>query len=367
MKREGETSKHGSVAAWIRQEMALGRLKPGGRLESESELCARFGVSRTSVRKAISDLIAEGLVESRRGVGSFRVGGGASGGAMVGLVCFFSESYVFPSLIAGFDSVMHGAGRQILVAQSECDLNREREVLERLEKSGAKAIAIEPVIRLRGSHVESNRELFEEMRGRGIELILIDDDFDEGGFSSVRMDNYRGGRLMAESLYKRGHRRIALVRDGDLQLHIRRQEGALDYLREQDCLPEDGWILRIDQAEKEDFESVVLPLFSGARPDSGPSAVICTDDQAAILLCNFLRKLGLKVPEDVSVVGFDNSEIARQPSVGLSSIENPSRYVGGEAAAYLLRRLGSGEVSVSARIVIDPVLVERDSIREPPR
>jgi GntR family transcriptional regulator of arabinose operon len=350
------------ITQWIRTEIQEGRLKGGQRIESENSLCERFNVSRTSVRKAIANLVAEGVLESRHGIGTFCVDSARVENGMVALVCFYSESYIWPQLIAGFDSVIHTAGQQIILGQSELSFDRERDVLKRLERSGTRAIAIEPLIRQKKGSYESNRNTFNELRNLGVSFVLIDDDFQDDTFSSITMNNFRGGEIAAKYLYEKGHRKIAIIRVTDLQFHCRREEGARSFLKGKKCDPKAAWLVEVPTPYGDGFDGLVSDVFAPGK--EYPTAVICTNDQMAVNLFNFLNARNIRVPEDVSIVGFDNSDFAKQPAMDITTINNPSRYVGEKAAQMLLEAANRNNAQSTTKIVVDPVLVERSSVKD---
>ena len=96
-------AKYQKVIDWISKNIDNGTLKPGSRIPSENELCAKFGLSRQTVRHAILMLAEEGLLESRRGSGTYVADQKAddSGRSVVAVVTTYVDDYIFPSTIRG--------------------------------------------------------------------------------------------------------------------------------------------------------------------------------------------------------------------------------------------------------------------------
>src|SRR5208337_793607 len=128
--------KHELVGSWIRKNIIENKFAPGEKLPSESELCAQFGVSRNAVRQAIRNLAQEGWVQTARGIGTFcrsRVPA-TQLTTNVAFVAFFASSYIFPEIIRGCDHVLYTRGFNLILNQSEFDLEKERSILLSLRK-----------------------------------------------------------------------------------------------------------------------------------------------------------------------------------------------------------------------------------------
>ena len=148
------------IEEWVTTQIRQGDLRIGDKLPSESELCTRFGVSRHTVRLAMSNLAAAGWTETRKGIGTFCAMRDRRLTHDIGLVCYFTGSYIFPRISRGCDQIAHRNGFHLLLNQSEYDLAKEREIILRLRKRGVDGIIIEPVY---DGESPSNADLLEEV------------------------------------------------------------------------------------------------------------------------------------------------------------------------------------------------------------
>jgi GntR family transcriptional regulator of arabinose operon len=354
------TSKHQQIRDWIRASIETGRFRPGDKLPSEAELCRQFQVSRNSVRQAISYLVNDGWLESRKGIGTFCLPKTRQLSQDIGLICYYSGSYIFPRISRGCDRIAHRQGFHILLNQSEYDCEKENEILRRLQKRGVDGIIIEPYYRGEG---RSNAELLSEIETSGIPVVLIDNYFPDQDFTRIAMDDHAGGRLAAAYLYDRGHRRIGVFSDSSYYPKTIRKQGALAFLEERGADIAMEWML--------DFEgpvssgrafAVVDAYFSQAR--DLPTAFICTSDEESIELYKAAEKRGLRIPADISVISFDNSNLAELPGISLTSVNHPGQYMGELAAKILLEKIVNPEVDCKTTSLIQPRLVERRSVAE---
>ncbi len=358
------TWKHSEISEWLRAEILSGAVRPGDRIPSESEICRRFGVSRTSVRLAIANLSREGLLESRKGIGTFCRSRKPSATIDLALVCFFPSSYIFPRIAAGFDELTHRLGYHMLFNHSGLRLDREAEILRKLKARGVGGIALEPInpgSNDPGSPVDlarTNHSLIREIRDAGIGVVLLDSDFGDRSFPCILMDDRKGGEAAARYLWDRGHREIGIVCSQDHLAKKLRRWGALDFFAEVGMQVPDAWQI-LPQATREagraieDFFSRVGPL---------PRAFLCTNDEEAVALWQVASRKGLRVPRDISIISFDNSDYAQLPGLDLTSIDHPGAFIGEKAAQMLADHAGFPGLKFSGSITVEPTVVERSSV-----
>jgi LacI family transcriptional regulator len=185
-----------------------------------------------------------------------------------------------------------------------------------------------------------------------------------GRFPSIAPQEELGGYTATKRLVDAGHRRIAMINigavDGELPAAVGRHAGYLRALEEA-SLDSDPGLHRVgDGHESGGFENA-LALMTGPQP---PTAIFCANDRTAWGAYQALAQLGLSIPHDVSLVGFDNQEtLAPHLRPGLTTLELPFLEMGRRAVALLL---GGAERDGSTEFFECP-LVERDSVAAPPK
>jgi len=364
------TRKHSEISDWIRSEIASGAVRPGDRIPSESEICKRFGVSRTSVRLALSNLSREGLLDSRKGIGTFCRSRKPKTVVDLALVCFFPSSYIFPRIAAGFDEQTHRLGYHMLFNHSGLKLEREAEILRKLKARGVSGIALEPINpgsddpKSPVDFGKTNYPLIRELRDAGIGIVLLDSDFGDGGFPSIVLDDRRGGDMAARYLWERGHREIGIICSQDHLAKKLRSWGARDFLSAAGAPVRPDWLVFPETTRG--APQAIEELFSSGGPL--PGAFICTNDEEAVALYRVASRRGLAVPRDISIVSFDNSEYAQLPGLDLTSIDHPGAFIGEKAAQILADHAGFPGLRFSNVITVEPRIVERTSVvdKRPP-
>jgi GntR family transcriptional regulator, arabinose operon transcriptional repressor len=354
--------KHEAIQTWIRGRIEEGILAPGERLPSESRLCSQFGVSRNAVRHAIHTLIGEGILESIKGVGTFcRTPPPASPlTANIGLVEFFISSYIYPEIIRGCYNALSRKGFALLLNQSEYNLEQERAILQDLRRKRVGGIIIAPIY---GAGDRSNALLLEEIQREGTAVVLCDDYFPGRSFSSVTLDYQACGEEAAAHVWQKGHRKIGIFYQKDFLVKANRMKGVLDYLGRQEAPVRAGWVVGFNgQGPASEAPAAAERFLRSAR--ELPSAFVCGNDEDALHLIQAAERQGVRVPDDLSVVGFDNSNIARLERISLTSVDHPSFEIGEKAANILLDKIFHPEMRFVTHTIITPSLVERSSVRD---
>ncbi|MBX9360647.1 LacI family DNA-binding transcriptional regulator [Streptomyces sp. WAC04114] len=166
------------------------------------------------------------------------------------------------------------------------------------------------------------------------------------GVDVVAGDDEQGARLVAEHLIGLGHRRIAHIAGYGAVGELRRR--SFEAAMRRHGLADEALVEPSDMTEEGGYRTTVRLL---SRPDR-PTAVFAVNDIAAIGVLSAAEELGLRVPRDLSVVGYDNTSIARLRHVWLTTVDNSSHEVGRRAARCLLERFegvgGAGRVQLAA-------------------
>ncbi len=254
--------------------------------------------------------------------------------------------------VRGLEDAVHEQGCTVMVCSTDGSPEREARYLRLLEEQRVEGIAIIPA-------TKSLRHL-ETLRERGTLVVLMDRESADGEFSSVSVDHARGGELAAQHLLDLGHRKIAFI-NGPVQLSqcAERRRGVRRAVRKANLKP-DECIVEYSIDPITAYEQAATSVDELLALEERPTAVICVNDLTAFTVLRALSARRVRVPRDISVVGYDDVDFAAMLTPGLTSIRQ-SNYELGRAAATLLIAEASGPSQPHSKVRFEPELVERQS------
>ena len=351
--------KYRQITAWLTEEIEKGTLCYGERIPSEKELAEQFGVSRQTVRRALKDLNAEGILVSRRGSGTYvsvNTRRTSAGETRIAVMLTHVDTYIFPALIRGMESELSREGCILQIAVNDNAVERERMILKELIRTRSVDGLIAEAVK--SGLPNPNLDLYREIEKMGIPVLFVNSFYRDLDIPHVSLDDRKAGYLAAKHLLECGHTRIGgIFKSDDGQGHLR-YAGYTEALMESDIKIRNGRIIWLDSGESEELEEESRRILKRLQECT---ACVCYNDEVAYKLVDILKKAGKKVPEDISVVGIDNSAKAEFCPVPLTSVRNPVEDLGRTAACKIVGRIFLGEKMESEEF--EPKLILRDSVR----
>jgi LacI family transcriptional regulator len=197
-----------------------------------------------------------------------------------------------------------------------------------------------------------------EMQRRGIPLVLIVRSVDDVKVDTVQVDNTHAGAVAVEHLYQHGHRRIGLIMGPQNTSTSRdRVQGALNWLTGAGLPAECISLVWGDYTTESGYSSAIAML---SEPDP-ITAIVAGNDTIALGVLEAAKRRGVDVPEQLSVIGFDDTPLARSPLAGLTSIRQPIEAMARTAARRLVERIRSHVMTAPVHDVLPIELASRDT------
>ncbi|WP_341872934.1 LacI family DNA-binding transcriptional regulator [Roseibium aestuarii] len=316
------------------------------------------GVSTATVSRALSNpaLLSEGtrdaVLEAIRATG-YRVNRAArslrrqEARAVLVLVPNLGNPF-FSEILAGLSAVMGEADYSVLITDTKGETHEDPALLDAFRDS-----RVDGMISLDGSMCVRDLRTLASRGGEG-RIVFACEWVRDAHLPSVRSDNLEGARLAVRHLHDLGHRRIAHVTgpEDNVLTHMRRQ-GMLEERARLNLPTRDEWIIRGDFSLRSGAHAAARILEMRERP----SAVFCASDQVAFGLISALQAGGVRVPEDLSVIGFDDIELSAYYVPALTTIRQDRRRLGESAARMLLDRLGASGPFAGGRAACDSEVV----------
>ena len=338
-----------------------GAYQVGDKLQSESELASRFAASRSTVIRALDAIEEEGLIERRQGSGSFITQKAAQEPVKrltFGMLRAVQSGRYTDTIVDQIQSRLSAMLQQrkaaLIVHTVENDASPIAVARELMEQgvSGMFMVPVPSPASLRG-----NAQVAASFVDAGRPVVLLDDDTAEFPYRSrhdlVGIENRHCGFLQTDHLLKRGVRRVLFLGSDLFTPTIsERHLGYLDAFEAHGLeRPAPEWTCKV--AAKDMTEAFVADLFSRFQPEG----VVCKSDEYAALLLRHLPRLGVRVPEDLKVVGFDDRPIASLLSVALTTIRQPVADLADAAMQLMDSRMAQPDrparrVQVSGQLII---------------
>ena len=273
----------------------------------------------------------------------------------IGLVVPDNANPFFAEVSRAVEDVGFGRGYSVILCNTGDDLERERAYIDVLVAKQVDGI----IFIAAGDH----HEHLDELARRNVPLVLADRDVDLTDADVVLVNNERGGYEATQHLLSLGHRRIGCIAGpSEATPSADRVEGYLRALR-------DGGIhVEASAIETGDFryqggEAAARRLLERAER---PTAIFACNDLMAIGALRAVRSAGLSVPDDISVVGYDDIPLASAMSPALTTVAQPVDELGGLSTELLLSRIEDGSMGTAQRITLETTLVVRGSSGPPP-
>ena len=351
--------KYERVVSWVQEEIKNGSLSRGDKLPSENDLMERFDVSRQTVRRAMEELTEKGVVEGRRGSGTYvtvNTRRYAGKEVRIAVMLTYVDTYIFPSIIKGIESVLSREGCTLQIAMTDNAVEKERMLLkEFIHTQSVDGIIAETV---KSALPNPNMELYREIEKLGIPVLFVNSYYRELDIPHISMDDRRAGYLAAKHLTECGHTRIGgIFKSDDGQGHLR-YAGYTDALMEQEIKIRGEQVIWIDSEELRMMEDESVKFLKRLK---GCTACVCYNDETAYKLVGIFRKAGQRVPDDLSVAGIDNSGLAKFCPVPLTSVENPVEELGRAAAEQITCKILKNEEMETREFA--PTLIMRNSVK----
>jgi GntR family transcriptional regulator, arabinose operon transcriptional repressor len=324
----------------LRNALANGEFAAGDKLPSENELVEQFGASRPTVARALAQLETDGLVERKVGSGTFVRAKDVPENLVFGLLIpDLGVTEIFEPICRGISIERTGPSHDLLwgstlspgaaaedQAQQLCDYFLQRKV------SGLFFAPLE----LTASNDEINRRITSALDEAEIPIILLDRDLcpypQRSKYDLVGIDNRRAGFTVANHLLQRGARSIVfLARPNSAPTVAMRAAGCLDAIRE---FADRGAVGCSEFGDPSD-----VPFIRGIISRHHADAFVCANDYTAARLMASLNSLGVQVPIQIKVTGFDDLRYASLLQTPLTTIQQPCLEIGATALAAMFARI----------------------------
>jgi DNA-binding LacI/PurR family transcriptional regulator len=330
-----------------------------GQAATIKRVADRAGVSIATVSRAFADpqAVSEELRlrvrEAARVLGyrpsraarTLRVGTSQA----VGVVIPDLQNPFFTSVVRGIDGVLQAAGYTLLLANADEDAARERNILETLRAEGVAGIIFVPI--------GAARDAYREVLAPPVHTVAVDRSPSSLRADLVTVDNVEGTRVGVAHLVALGHRDVALLGGPPRHSTARDREQGYQLALQQAGLPlRPELVHRGDFREGGGYEGMKALMTLPRRP----TAVFVANNLMTLGAFRALHETGIRIPEQVALVGFDDMPWATSLNPPLTAVRQPAQEIGSSAAELLLDRIARPDRAIR-HLILDTTLVVRAS------
>ncbi|UNK71273.1 substrate-binding domain-containing protein [Microbacterium sp. H1-D42] len=357
--RDAETRglKFEILADQLRRGILAGTWTAGQKLPTEQELSKETGLSLTTVRRAFDELVAERIVVRRQGAGSFvaqlrpreeRVR------RRIGVLLPDTQLY-YPRVLQGIDEALSAAGASLQLATYRYDPDREDDAIGSLLDTGVDGLLLAPTF----TGIDDPLARAHALMALPVPVVLVERSLHDIGPADttehVCSDHAAGAYDAVAHLARLGHTRIALLTRSRTVTEYGVAHGYRRAIADLGLVPG----LQFSQP-KSAWEADSAESAFHALRDFEPTAALVFGDREAAMLEGAARRSGIRVPDDVALVSYDD-EVADLAEVPLTAVAPPKYRIGRMAADVMLRRLIEGDECPLHQIRLRPRIVVRRS------
>ena len=270
---------------------------------------------------------------------------------IIGVVVAYLENQFYPEALERLSNSLQAQGYHVLIFMAGKNMQSLDDVVEEILDYQVDGIV--------AASVAMSSTLAERCKFAGVPMVLFNRSQDLPSMSAVTSDNIAGGRKVAEFLISGNHKKIGYISGWEGASTQRDREAGFI-----SCLANSGFTLHNRQVGNfvmEEAKEATRKMFSSDPPD----AVFVANDHMALAVMDTLRyELGLKIPQDVSVIGYDDVPASAWPAYDLTTVRQPVNKMVQETVEILIEKINNAEIE-PRRVKIDGPLIIRGSARLP--
>jgi GntR family transcriptional regulator of arabinose operon len=348
----------------IKSKILSGDYNAGEQIPTESALQSMYEVSRQTVRKAILELANEGFLRSEKGSGTYVSNqyrsktGGSSHKKTIGVITTYISDYIFPSIIRGIESRLNEDDYSLLLASTNNDVAQEKKALEMMLSYGVDGLIIEPT---KSNLYNPNIAYYLSFKEQDIPIIMINAFYEEIELPYLCLDDVQSSYLATKELITKGHTQIGLIAKMDDLQGKYRMKGYIKALEEAKLRFYPEQIFSFNTETKQTLSTNLKDFLNKNRDTL--TAIVCYNDEVGLEVVHACRQLDITIPEELSIIGQDNSYIAKNANIKLTTLTHPQETMGRDAADWVIKKL-QGKKDLPNNTYYQPILIEGETVIE---
>jgi len=337
----------------------IATMEPNDRLSSRNELVNKYKVARTTIERAISELIGEGYLYARDGSGTYVAdrslpAAAKANSATWGLVIPDIMNDVYPALLRAVEDAANRNGVHLIICNTDNQSEKQSNYINKLIDSNVQGLVIVPVI-------DNQPDIAPFTRLAQMEIPFIFCNRSVVGVEAplVTTNNFYGAYRATKYLLEAGYRNVSYISHPLYSVSMERYQGYISALGEAGLELDPALIVFGESftQERPGYQEALRLLAGDSRPD----AFFCFNDHLATGVYEAIIEQGLKVGAEVGLIGYGNNHVCEKLPVKLTSVNYDSYKIGQEAGELLLQSIRGEYVSPNKLVILHPELIVRSS------
>ena len=354
--KKSSIPKYFQLQTWLQDRIEQGYYSTNDKIPTESELVKLSGLSRATVRQALRNLENDGFIVRKKRVGSFvrRLKKSSNNIQTVGLLVPDIRSGYAPILARGAEDEAIKNDISLILCNTDDTPRQASYHIERLIKLSVSGVIYIPV----AATDKKNLQVIDKLKKANIPIVLADRGIQDSNLDFVTTNNFEGSRQITQHLIDKGHKHIAFLSNKLYSTEKLRYSGFISKIKDEG-LTIDKRITILDKSAF-NVNNYLNHAHQILKNRKKFTAVYAGHDRIALLFYTAAKKLGLSVPEDFSIVGYDNMPLT---TVSLTTMHQPIYEMGQESIKLIISRMENKNTNIK-NIILNSNLVERSSVRD---
>ena len=348
--------KYFQLQTWLQDRIEQGYYATNEKIPTEVELVKLSGLSRATVRQALRNLEQDGYIVRKKRVGSFvlKIEKDTKNIPTVGILIPDIRSGYAPILARGAEDEATKNNISLILCNTDDLLSQAKYHIDRLINLKVSGVIYVPV----AASDKDNLQIIKKLKRKNIPVVLADRGIQDSEIDIVTTNNFEGSRQIAQHLINEGHERIAFLSNKLYSTERLRYDGFISKMKEAN-INQDPAITILDKGAF-NVNRYLTHVHKILKNKKKFTAVYAGHDRIALLFYSAAKNMGLNVPEDFSLVGYDNMPLT---TISLTTMHQPIYEMGQESVRLIIARINNENSNIK-NIILNSTLIKRSSVRK---
>lgn len=266
---------------------------------------------------------------------------------LIGLLVPDISNPFYSEIARSIEDRSHELGLNVMMCNTDNEVKKEKAYLSLLTSQRVDGVVVASAFR--------STHLLEEMINKGVPSVLIASEIPSLSMNTVTVDDYKGGYLATSYLLSLGHKKIGIISE-DVRSNTPRLAAYKDTIQEAKIPIRDEYIIKTEATIQKGYESAKQLL----SLEDKPTAIFACNDLLAAGVIQAAKEINLNLPQDLSIIGFDNTVLSTTTSPMLTTVSQPIKEMGSKVVDLLLEEMEESKL-YKERLLLSPELVIRQS------